>query len=211
MKSVKPVVIAIILLLCFSVGSCVILPTISETHLMSDIDEHDLSISVGTEQPIGESNGILPDVMYEYVSYAPADWVEVGLAGHYSIALLGIDARFDIVDMFTDDSPISALILGGVLFFSGGSGPVGHMGAAVNYRINRVVEVYAGAATSTLFFAPTFYLGTNINIFKWLSLAANMKLALNTVVEEDPPPAALMISVAPRISFNLEQGDKRRE
>ena len=124
---------------------------------------------------------ILLDVLYEYISFAPTDWFEFGLVGHYSVALLGIDTIFDFVNMFTDDSPLSAMLLGGVLLFSGGSGPIVHFGAAANYRINRFVELYACAATSTLFFVPSFHLGTNLNIFEWLSLSANLKMALNLI------------------------------
>ena len=202
MKSIKLVIAALSFALL--VSSCLILPTISETHLLSDIQEKELSISVGTEQLIGETGVILPDVLFEYISYSPTDWFEFGLAGHYSIALLGIDAKLDFVDMFTNDSPLSAMLLGGVLFFSGGSGPIVHFGAAANYRINQVVELYAGAATSTLFFVPSFHLGTNLNIFDWLSLSANLKMALNLVESNaDFPPVSFMLSVAPRVSFGF--------
>ncbi len=196
--------IAVVILLSFLAGSCIILPTISETHLLSDIQEDELSITVGTDQLIGEPGIILPDVLYEYLSYAPADWVEFGIAGHYGIGFLGIDARFDIIDMFTDDNPLSAMLLGGALLFSGGSAPLAHFGGAANYKINRFVEVYAAAATSTLFFVPVFHIGTHVNIFDWLALSGNLKIAVNTVeTNVDVPPAAIMISVAPRISFSL--------
>ena len=204
MKAIKPLIVAVALSFVLVATSCLILPTISETHLLSDIQEKELSISVGTEQLLGESSVFLPDVLYEYISFAPTDWFEFGLAGHYSVALLGIDARFDFVDMFTDDSPLSVMLLGGVLLFSGGSGPIVHFGTAANYRINKFVEIYLCAATSTLFFVPSFHLGTNINIFEWLSLSANLKMALNVVeVNSDFPPAAFMLSVAPRISFSF--------
>jgi len=203
-KITSKAVILILIFLSLSLGSCIILPTISETHLLSDIQEDELSISVGTEQPIGEAHVILPDVLFEYVSYAPADWVEFGLAGHYSVGLIGIDARFDVIDMFTDNSPLSGMIVGGVLFLSGGSGPIVHFGAAANYRFNRTFEVYACAATSTLLFVPVFHFGTNINIFDWLSLSGNLKMGLNTFdANSSFPPVAFMFSVAPRISFDL--------
>ena len=204
MKAIKLFTGIVALTYILVASSCLILPTISETHLLSDIQEKELSISVGTDQLIGESSVFLPDVLFEYISFAPTDWFEFGLAGHYSVALLGIDARLDFVDMFTEDSPISAMLLGGVLFLSGGPSPIVHFGTAVNYRISRFVELYAGAATSTLFFVPSFHFGTNLNIFEWLSLSANLKIALNLVdTSSGYPPAAFMLSIAPRISFSF--------
>ena len=174
--------------------------------MLSNIQEKELALNVGTEFPeqlIDEKYLILPDILFEYLSFAPTDWFEFGLAGHYTVALLGIDAKLDIVDMFTNDSPVSAMVLGGVQFFSGLQ-PVFHFGAAVNYSLNRFVELYACAATSTITFFPVFHLGTNLNIFEWLSLSANLKTVyIGENTNTDSFPAAFMFSVAPRISFDL--------
>lgn len=204
MKTKYPIALAIVLLITLVISSCLVLPTISESHLLSDIRENELSISVGTEQILGETSIFLPDILYEYISFAPADWFEFGLAGHYSVAFLGIDARIDFIDMFTDNNPLSAMLLGGVLFFSGGSGPVVHFGTAANYRINSFVELYACAATSTLFFVPSFHVGTNVRVFDWLSLSANLKMVLNLLeTNANYPPAAFMVSIAPKVSFGF--------
>ena len=97
---------------------------------------------------------------------------------------------------FTEDAQM--------LFVAGQGGPIVHLGGALNYRIGQRFEVYACAATSTLFFVPVFHFGTHIHIFKWLSVSGNLKMALSTVeANGDFPPAAFMVSLAPRISFSL--------
>jgi hypothetical protein len=201
----RPIIVTIIAVFVLLASSCVT-PTISETHLLSDIQEKELSLTVGTEFPeqiVGENHIILPDILFEYLSFAPTDWFEFGLAGHYTVALLGIDARLDFVDMFTNDSPLSAMLLGGVQFFSGGS-PIVHLGVAVNYRLHRIVELYVCGATSTITFVPVFHLGANLNIFEWLSLSANLKTVyVGEDANTDSFPAAFMLSVAPRLSFEL--------
>lgn len=187
--------------------SCVIIPTISQTHLIDDIRAKNLSVNAGIELPIGESPGVLPDVIYEYVSYAPTDWFEIGVAGHYGIAAMGADLAVDVVDIVTDDSPWSALIVGGVLLSTqGGSLVIAHAGAAVNYRLNHFLELYASAGTNSPFFAPLFHIGANISPLRWLSLSANLKLAINTMLDEDSSmsPLAVMVSFSPSLHFDLQ-------
>ena len=170
---------------------------------MDDIQEKTFSIAAGTEIPLGESSVVLPDPLYEYISYAPTDWFEFGLAGRYTIGLVGVDVKFDFVDMFTDGSPLSMMLIGGALFFTGGgSAVVGHAGVAANYQVTSWLELYGGAATSTIFLVPVFQVGASISPVKWFSLSANLKLVLNTVESEtETEPLVALVSIAPSFNF----------
>lgn len=187
-----------------ALSSCVIIPTISQTHLADDIQEKHLSVTAGVEQVIGETPGILPDMVYEYVSYAPTDWFEIGVAGHYAIALIGADFKLDLVDLAVDDSPWSALLMGGAMASPSGGGFVFHGGAGLNYRLTDYLELYATAGVNAPFFVPMFHVGANVMPFEWLSLSANTKVAVNTIDDsEGNPPMALMVSVSPSLNFDL--------
>jgi hypothetical protein len=174
---------------------------------MDDIRKSHLAVSAGVEVPVGETGSILPDPIYEYVSYAPTDWLELGLAGHWFIQLIGIEAKIDVVDMFTDGSPVSALILGGVTI-----GPdseetplVINAGFAVNYGLSDNFEVFLGAGSSNISQVPSLHAGFNWIPFKWLELALGAKLAINTRDTDPDPPAVLMLSLCPSLNFDLQK------
>ncbi|MBT3273478.1 MAG: hypothetical protein HN368_10000 [Spirochaetales bacterium] len=202
MKKYVIVILSSIFLIALC-SSCLIIPTISETHLVDDIREKTFSITAGAEAPLGEPTLVLPDVLFEYLSYSPTDWFEFGLAGHYGIGLSGVDFKIDFVNMWDDESPWSAMLIGGALVPPGGGGGfVAHAGAAVNYQVNNWLELYGCAATSTLFLVPVFHVGVSVSPFRWLSLAGNIKVVLNTVdTSGDNPPAALFFSIAPSFNF----------
>lgn len=200
-KSITKLILILGVLAC---SSCVIIPTITHTHLADDIREDQFSIAAGVETVVGESPAILPDIAYGYVSYAPTDWLEVGAAAHYALALIGADIKIDLIGIVSDGSPWSAMLLGGAMVSPSGGGLIVHAGIGGNYRVGERVEFFATAGTNSPFFVPMFQIGSNLTLLKWLSLSASAKLAVNTLEEgEDSPPVAFMVSISPSFNFDL--------
>ena len=189
--------------------SCTIIPTIGKTHLYDDIREKTLSVTAATEIPIGEGGSVLPDPLYEYVSYAPTDWLEFGIAGHWGLGALGGEVKIDIIDIFANAPPFSLLIVGGVLAIpgseSGGAGVT--VGVCANYRLGQRVEFYLGAGSSTVSQVPSVQLGANVHLLKWLALSANAKVVFNTRESDTEHPVVLMVSLAPSLNFHLAKTD----
>lgn len=197
-------VVGLVFMISFS---CAITPTLSRTHLMDDIRKSHLAVSAGVEVPVGETGSILPDPIYEYVSFAPTDWLELGLSGHWIIQLIGVEAKIDVIDILTDDSPVSALILGGANIGqdSEETPVIFNVGLAVNYGFSDHFEVFLGAGSSTISQIPSLHAGFNWIPFNWLELAVGAKLAINTRDTDPDPPVALMLSLCPSLNFDMRK------
>ena len=189
------------LLVIFS--SCKIIPTISRTTLMKDIQPKTLTVSAGIEQS-GESPTYLPDPLFGYVGYAPNDWIELGLGTHYATYLPAIEAKFDVLSFMDLTTPFSLLIMGGVGAFLGeGDGEESimpayfHGGLALNYTINKYIQLYAGAGSDIFSKALNLQVGGYISPFSWLGLSANAKFVAGG------EGSTLMFSIAPALTFNL--------
>ena len=199
----------LILIIVFIIPmACKVIPTLSRTYLMDDIRSKTFSIAAGTEIPIGEGGAILPDPIYEYISYAPNDWLEIGAAGHWGIGLFGVEAKVDVIDIFTDGLRVSAIIGGGISVASGSedTGVALNASLCANMRMTESIELYAGIGGSSISQVPSVHAGVNIDLFRWLSISANAKLVINTQEKDPDPPAALMLSICP--SLNFQTGDK---
>ncbi len=201
----------VLALLVLAVSSCTIIPTVNRTRLMHDVRESRLSISAGTEIPLGEATNMVPDPLFETITYAPTDWLEVGIEGHWGIFIPALSTKVDLVNLaFNEDLPISILLSGaGALYFDDeDTGIFAHGSVAANYRPLDFLEVYAGVGSSTLSKIPSIQAGVNVLPVEWLSLAADLKISIDTLyTEDDTLPVALMISLSPGLSFDLS-GDK---
>ena len=187
-------------------GSCTIIPTISRTYLLDSIRPDTISVSVGTEVPLGESNDILPDPIYEYVSYAPNEWLEFGVAGHWGIALPAIEAKVDLLSAFGAKTPWSVLLHAGIgtPLSSDSTGVLIHGGVAGNYRLAPKFELYGAVGSSSISQIPVFQIGTAFTPINWLSLSGNLKIAVNTREDRtDSSPIAFMFSFSPSLVFGL--------
>ncbi len=187
-------------------GSCTIIPTISRTPLLDRIRSDTLSVSLGVELPLGESNDVFPDPIYEYVSYAPTEWLEFGLAGHWGIALPTIETKVDLLSAFGVDTPWSLLLNAGVgtLLNADIRGILVHGGLAGNRSFSDRFEVYGGIGSSSLSQIPIIQLGAAITPLRWLSVSGNLKIAINTRQDRsDSNPVAFMFSLSPSLVFDL--------
>ncbi len=192
-------------------GSCTIIPTINRTRFMHDVRESRLSIAAGTELPLVEQTNMIPDPLYESITYAPTDWLEVGIEGHWGILLPALNAKVDLVDLaFDRELPVSVLIAaaGAIPLDAEDAELIGHGSIAVNYKPADYLEVYAGIGTSSLSRIPSIQAGANLLPLKWLSLAADLKVSIDTrYTDDDISPVALMLSLSPGLSFDLSGED----
>ena len=196
----KIILILFILGLLLLFTSCLTLPTptITRTHLMKDIDKQSVTIGAGIEFELEENPGYWGDSFFGYVGYAPLDWLEIGIAGH-SVALSiypSLEAKIDVINMFTDCSPFSCVLMGGIgglpedLFFA-------HAGLAMNFRINQSLQLYLGAGTDSISDALNLQAGAYIAPIEWLGVSSNVKFVKGNEGTD------LMFSIAPLITLYL--------
>ena len=187
------------------ITSCITLPTstVTRTHLMKDIDKSTITTVAGVEWELTDDPEYIGDSLFGYCSYAPWDWLEFGIAGH--ILNLGlypsVDAKIDVVDIFTDSRRFSCLLMGGVgglpedLFFY-------HGGLTMNFRLNQYVQLYLGAGSDSISEALIFQAGAYIVPLKSVGISTNLKL----VTGRDGTD--LMFSVAPVATFSVGKADR---
>ncbi len=187
------------------ITSCITLPisTVTRTHLMKDIDKSTITAVAGAEFELAEDFEYVGDSLFGYCSYAPWDWLEFGIASH--ILNLGlypsVDAKIDVVDIFTDSRRFSCLLMGGVgglpedLFFY-------HGGLTMNYRLNQYVQLYLGSGSDSVSEALIFQAGAYIVPMKSVGISTNLKLVTGRDGTE------LMFSMAPMATFRLGKSDR---
>ncbi len=187
------------------ITSCITLPTatVTRTHLMKDIDKSTITTVAGVEFELTDDPEYMGDSLFGYFSYAPWDWLELGIAGHaLTLGLYpSVDAKIDVVDIFTDSSRFSCLLMGGVgglpedLFFY-------HGGLTMNYRLDQYVQLYLGAGSDSISEALIFQAGAYIVPLKSVGISTNLKL----VTGRDGTD--LMFSVAPLATFSVGKADR---
>jgi hypothetical protein len=170
--------------------------SVTRTHLMRDIEESSLIIGIGLES-FGEDPEYMSDTYFGYLGYAPFDWLEAGLAVHcLTLGLYpSVDGRIDLLEIFTDSTRVSCFLMGGVgglpgdpdypLFY--------HGGAAVNYRVTRWLQLYAGAGSDSVATALALQAGVYLAPLNWLGASVNFKLVIG------PEGVEPMISAAPLV------------
>ena len=176
--------------------------SVTRTHLMKDIDKSTVVIGIGLET-YGEDAAYLSDTYFGYFGYAPFDWLEAGLAVHcLTLALYpSVDVKIDLMEIFTDPTRLSCFLMGGIggrpgdadypLFF--------HGGAAVNFRVARWLQLYAGAGSDSVATALALQAGVYLAPFEWLGASVNFKLAIG------PEGVEPMISAAPLLVLQLKK------
>jgi hypothetical protein len=157
--------------------------SVTRTHLMKDIDESTVVIGVGIES-FREDPAYMSDTYIGYLGYAPCEWLEVGFALHCLTVMFypSLDAKIDLMEIFTDSSRLSCMLMGGIgglpwdedypLFF--------HGGAAVNYRLARWLQLYAGAGSDSVATALVMQAGVFLAPLKWLGASVNFKLSIGS-------------------------------
>jgi len=187
------------------ITSCITLPTstVTRTHLMKDIDKSTITAVAGVEFELTEDSDYIGDSLFGYFSYAPWDWLEFGIAGH-TLNLdkyPSVDAKIDVVDIFTDSKQFSCLLMGGVgglpddLFFY-------HGGLTMNNRLNRYVQLYLGAGSDSISEALIFQAGAYFIPMESVGIFTNFKLVAGRDGTE------LMFSMAPVATFITGKSDR---
>ena len=138
------------------------------------------------------------DSFFGYCSYTPWDWAEIGIAGHTVDLTLcpSVDAKIDIVDIFTDSNRFSCLLMGGAGGLAGGRSFY-HGGLAVNFRLDQHVQLYLGSGSDSISEAWIVHAGAFIAVLESLGIFTNLKLATGQAGTE------LMFSLAPLAAFRL--------
>lgn len=154
-------------------------PSFSRAYMSRDIREGSFSGGAGVEfQPFKEYSGYSPDFAAPFVSFAPYDWLEMSFAGHVLLLVPTLDARVDLIDMFTDDLPVSLFIMGGANPFIKEEPFMYHYGAMANFRPAPGIEVYAGAGTDAVSDAWAVEGGVHWQPLEWLGFTTGGKWVL---------------------------------
>jgi hypothetical protein len=196
----KPISVLTLALFVFVAGRLCAFPSqessVTRTHLMRDTEASTLVVAVGLE-PSGENVEYMSDAIFGYIGYAPYRWLEAGIAAHnLSFGLYpSVDAKIDLMEFFSDDTPWSCMLMGGVgglpkdpdypVFF--------HGGAAVDYRLRQWLQLYAGAGSDSVARALSLQIGAYMNPFKWFGASANFKLVIGSEGVEPMASAALFV------------------
>jgi len=198
--------IAFLVIPAFAAGALGIPETaITRTHLLKDSERASVTVALGMELDLTENPAYMGDSLFGYLGYAPFDWLELGL-GAYAVSLRfvpSIEAKVDLVDMFSDDSRISLLLMGGfgglpneLLFYQAGLG--------VNFRISRPLQLYLGAGSDSISTAMSLQAGAFLTLLKSLGVSANAKLVIG---REGTAPA---FSIAPLILLSKRSPGQSR-
>lgn len=187
------------------ITSCLTLPTstVTRTHLMKDIDKSTITTVAGVEFELTEDNEYVGDSLFGYFSYAPWDWFEFGIAAHaLNLDLYpSVDAKIDMINIFTDSRRLSCLLMGGVgglpddLFFY-------HGGLTMNFRLDRYVQLYLGAGSDSISEALIFQAGAYFALMESVGILTNLKLVAGQEGTE------LMFSMAPLGTFSTEKAGR---
>ena len=171
---------------------------ITRTHLVKDIQRSTITAAVGMEFFKGSLSGSTEGLAYAgealfgYFGYSPFDWLELGIAVHndWLRFVPAVEAKIDVVDLFTDSSRISCLLAGGIGYVPDDS-PWYHGGAAVNFRVNQRLQLCLGAGSDSWSQALSLQAGVYVVLLDWLGLSTNFKLVCG------PQGMEPMLSVAP--------------
>lgn len=170
-----------LLLLSAQVSPCLAMPelTITRTHLMKDVEKATAVIGGGFDVAVPD-DGYLGDILFGYCGYAPTDWLEVGLGVHAGIGSLvpAVEVTFDALDAFSRIERLSLLIVGGIGGWPGGevSSLHYHAGAALNYRLNPHLQLYAGAGGDSASQALVAQAGVYVAPLRWLGISTGLGL-----------------------------------
>lgn len=127
---------------------------ITRTHLMKDIDKSSITIGAGLEAELTENPVYSADWLFGNFGYAPLDWLEFGVAIHVLSLIIcpSVEAKIDLVDIFTDFSHFSCILMGGIGGFTDDEEfyLIYHGGMAVNLRLNQYWQLYLGAGSDSL-------------------------------------------------------------
>jgi hypothetical protein len=170
--------------------------TITRTYLMRDIEPSTMTVAAGTELFREDTEAYLGDFLFGYVGYAPKDWVEIGVAFHsWLFPYPSLEATFDLVDVFTDSSRLSLLLMGGIspLIADGQFYLFYHGGAALSYRVGAATQLYLGVGSDLLSKALNLQVGAYFRLLEWLGASTNFKLVVGS---EGIEP---MLSIAPMV------------
>jgi hypothetical protein len=188
------------LLLILAATSTCALPSqetsVTRTHLMRDIEASTLVVAAGLEF-FGEDPTYTGEMLFGYLGYAPFRWLEAGLAAHVlSFGLYpSVDGKIDLMEFFAEDTRWSCLLMGGIggrprdadypVFY--------HGGAAVNYRMRKWLQLYAGAGSDSVARALALQTGAYAAPLKWLGASANFKLVISAKGVDPMASAAVFV------------------
>jgi hypothetical protein len=147
---------------------------------MKDIDELDVTVLAGMEIAVSPNSEpvYIGELYFAYIGYAPYDWLEIGLAAHSSFAYPypSFDVKIDVIDIFTDSSRLSCLVVGGAgMIVDEDIGILAfHGGGALNFRLSQRWQLYFGAGTDSLFQALNLQAGAYLITDKQMGFSAGL-------------------------------------
>jgi hypothetical protein len=176
--------------------------SITRTHLYRDIEESTVTFAIGSEVFLelfasqdDPDPPYIGELYYGYIGCAGSDWLEYGLAIHSVYGMLApyLELKVDLIDMFTDSSRLSCLVMGGAggVMDSGYIYFLYHGGGALIFNLSPRVQLYAGVGSDSLSRALNLQVGAYVTIVDWLGISANFELVTGS---EGIEP---MISIAP--------------
>jgi hypothetical protein len=169
---------------------------------MKDIDKSSITIGAGSDVELTENPAYSGDWLFGYFGYAPLDWLEFGIASHIVDITIypAVEAKIDVIDIFSDSSRFSCLLMGGI---GGLPGDLSfyHAGLTMNLRLSQYLQLYLGAGSDSISKALNLQAGAYLVLLKWLGISMNFKLVTG------PEGTELMPSVAPLATFRLDKGE----
>ena len=170
--------------------------TITRSHLMKDIVESHTTVGVGTEFPFREDPSYVSDLYYVYYGYAPYDWLEIDLTLHscFAAPYPAVEAKIDIIDIFTDSGRLSTIVMGGIGFALAEdiAALVYHGGGAVNYRLSQYWQLYLGMGSDSISKAFNLQAGAYFATRKWFGISMGFSLVTGSAGIELTPSLALL-------------------
>jgi hypothetical protein len=170
--------------------------TVTRTHVLNDIERSTITVAAGFELPLRSEASYLGDTGFGYVGYAPLDWLDFGIGAHlvdfdiYPSAELSLD----VVDMFSDSSRFSLLLMAGVgglpaslWFLHGGLGAV--------YQFTEYLQFYLGVGSDSNSRAAAVQAGVFVGPWRSLAVSFNAKLVVG------PDGTELVVSLAPMLKI----------
>ena len=142
---------------------------------MKDIEAKTVTISAGFEKGAEDDIAYWPDLFFEYLGYAPNDWLEFGIAGHYLFHVPMVEAKVDLAELLLKAEKFSLMPTIGIGPVSDEDFPA-QAGLIANYRLGEKWQVYTGAGTDLLSEALNLQVGAYWTPKPWFGLTANAKL-----------------------------------
>jgi hypothetical protein len=76
--------------------------------MVKNIEAKTITILAGFE--VGDEGEVayLPDTLFEYIGYAPNDWIEFDIGGYYLFMVPMVEAKIDLAELLLKTEKLSA-------------------------------------------------------------------------------------------------------